>query len=107
MGEGRARRVFMNAKLFGAGEAVELGLLAKAVPADDLGEMVEAEVAPYLNCAPGAVAAAKELARDLGPVIDEATIHSTIEALKTRWETDEAAEGIGAFFAKRKATWMP
>ena len=107
MGEGRARRVFMNAKLFGADEAVQLGLPAAVVPAQDLGAAVEAEVAPYLNCAPGAVASAKKLARDLGPRIDDTTIDMTIQALKARWETDEAAEGIGAFFAKRKASWMP
>ena len=107
MGEGRARRVFMSGRLFGAQEAVELGLLARAVPADDLDDAVEAEVAPYLSCAPGAVASAKALARALGPKIDEGTIAMTIDALKSRWETDEAAEGIGAFFAKRKADWMP
>lgn len=107
MGEGRARRVFMNARLFGAGEAIELGLLARAVPAADLNDAIEAEVQPYLNCAPGAVASAKKLARDLGPRIDEDTIAMTIDALKARWETDEAAEGIGAFFEKRKAVWMP
>ncbi|WP_415402565.1 crotonase/enoyl-CoA hydratase family protein [Tateyamaria sp. SN3-11] len=107
MGEGCARRVFMSARLFGAAEAVELGLLARAVPASDLGDAVEAEVVPYLSCAPGAVAAAKSLARDLGPRIDEATISMTIDALKSRWETEEAAEGIGAFFDKRKAAWMP
>lgn len=107
MGEGRARRVFMSARLFGAEEAVALGLLARTVPADDLAAAVEAEVVPYLSCAPGAVAAAKALARDLGPRIDADTIAMTIDALKTRWETDEAAEGIGAFFDKRKAAWMP
>lgn len=107
MGEGRARRVFMSARLFGAEEAVALGLLARTVPADDLAAAVEAEVMPYLSCAPGAVAAAKALARDLGPRIDADTIAMTIDALKTRWETDEAAEGIGAFFDKRKAAWMP
>lgn len=107
MGEGRARRVFMSARLFGAEEAVALGLLARTVPADDLAAAVEAEVVPYLSCAPGAVAAAKALARELGPCIDADTIAMTIDALKTRWETDDAAEGIGAFFDKRKAAWMP
>ena len=107
MGEGRARRVFMSARLFDAAEAVELGLLARAVPADDLDAAIEAEVIPYLSCAPGAVAAAKQLARDLGPPIDSAVVEHTIAALAARWETDEAAEGIGAFFAKRKAHWMP
>ncbi|MFT6025157.1 MAG: methylglutaconyl-CoA hydratase [Ascidiaceihabitans sp.] len=106
MGEGRARRVFMSARLFGAAEAVDLGLLACAVPADDLAAAIEAEVVPYLSCAPGAVASAKALARALGPHIGEDTIAMTIDALKSRWETDEAAEGIGAFFDKRRAAWM-
>ncbi|TNF64416.1 MAG: crotonase/enoyl-CoA hydratase family protein [Rhodobacteraceae bacterium] len=105
MGEGRARRVFMNGRLFGADEAVDLGLLARAVPADALADAVEAEVEPYLSCAPGAVAAAKTLARALGPRIDEDTIAMTISALKARWETEEAAEGIGAFFERRTARW--
>ncbi|GGH21601.1 methylglutaconyl-CoA hydratase [Cribrihabitans marinus] len=105
MGEARARRVFMSARLFDAGEAVELGLLARAVPADALGAAVEAEVTPYLACAPGAVASAKQLARDLGPRIDDAVIDHTIRALVDRWETEEAGEGIGAFFDKRRPNW--
>lgn len=107
MGEGRARRVFMSGRLFDAQEAVSLGLLARSVASDQLEAAIEAEVLPYLSCAPGAVAAAKALARRLGPCIDEGTIEMTIDALKTRWETEEAAEGIGAFFDKRKPRWMP
>ncbi|WP_171178304.1 crotonase/enoyl-CoA hydratase family protein [Ruegeria sp. HKCCD8929] len=105
MGEARARRVFMSARLFDVAEAVGLGLLAKSVPADQLAEAVEAEVAPYLACAPGAVASAKQLARDLGPRIDEDVIDRTIQALVDRWKTDEAREGIAAFFGKRKPSW--
>ncbi len=107
MGEARARRVFMSARLFDAPEAVELGLLARMVPAADLSEAVEREVIPYLSCAPGAVASAKRLVRDLAGSVDDAAIDMTIRALVERWETDEAAEGIGAFFDKRKASWMP
>ncbi len=106
MGEAKARRVFMSARLFGAAEAVELGLLAKAVPAEQLAEAVEAEVVPYLNCAPGAVAAAKKLARDLGPRLDDGVIDHTIKALVERWEGPEAGEGIAAFFEKRKPVWQ-
>ncbi|NDW44725.1 crotonase/enoyl-CoA hydratase family protein [Ruegeria sp. PrR005] len=105
MGEARARRVFMSGRIFGASEAVELGLLARAVPAEELSAAVEAEVAPYLACAPGAVASAKALIRDLGPRIDDAAIDRTIQALVDRWETEEAHEGIGAFFDKRKPAW--
>lgn len=105
MGEARARRVFMSSRVFQTEEAVELGILARAVAPEDLAAAVEAEVLPYLNCAPGAVAAAKELARKLGPRIDEAVIAETIDALVTRWDSPEASEGIAAFFDKRRPNW--
>jgi methylglutaconyl-CoA hydratase len=106
MGAARARRVFFSGRVFGAGEAVELGLLARAVPEDALDEAVEAEIAPYLSAAPGAVAEGKRLVAELAATVDEAQIAATIEALVARWESDESAEGIGAFFDKRKAAWM-
>jgi methylglutaconyl-CoA hydratase len=105
MGEGLARRVFMSARLFDAEEARALGLVARVVPADRLDQAVEAEVAPYLACAPGAVAASKRLARSLGPVMNRATIERTVEALADAWERPEAHEGVSAFFDKRKPSW--
>ncbi len=105
MGESRARRVFMSARLFDAVEAVELNLLARAVAAEDLDQAVEAEVSPYLQAAPGAVAAAKRLTRALGPAITPEIIDATIERLVACWQGEEAAEGISAFFAKRKPRW--
>lgn len=106
MGEAMARRVFMSARIFKAAEAVTLGLLARAVPAEALDAAVEAEVAPYLACAPQAVAQAKALTRTLGPTIDDAVIDHTIGELVRAWEGAEAGEGISAFFEKRKAAWM-
>lgn len=101
MGEGNARRVFMSARAFGAVEAERLGIVARVVPALDLDTAVEAEVAPYLSAAPGAVAAAKRLARDLGPRIDEEVIEDTVRRLADIWESEEAARGISAFLEKR------
>jgi methylglutaconyl-CoA hydratase len=105
MGEAMARRVFFSARLFGAEEAVRLGLLARAVPFGDLDAAVEAEVAPYLACAPGAVAEAKALVRALGPRIDAGVIEASVAALVRVWEGGEAAEGIAAFFGKRRPDW--
>jgi methylglutaconyl-CoA hydratase len=84
---------------------VALGLVARAVPAADLDAAVEAEVAPYLACAPGAVAEAKALARSLAPPIDEALIERTVAALVRRWEDPEATAGIAAFFERRPPPW--
>ncbi|WP_071673642.1 crotonase/enoyl-CoA hydratase family protein [Nioella nitratireducens] len=105
MGAARARRVFMSARIFVADEAVALGLLAKAVPADALDAAVEAEVVPYLSCAPGAVARAKALIAKLEPRVNDAVVATTIDALVDAWEGDEAPEGVAAFFEKRKPIW--
>ncbi len=105
MGAARARRVFMSGRIFDASEAMSLGIIAKAVPARDLDTAIEAEVIPYLECAPGAVIAAKAYARSLEPVIDESVILRSIEALMAQWDTDEAEEGISAFFERQKPHW--
>ena len=105
MGEAMARRVFFSARLFDAAEAACLGLLARVVEASELDAAVEAEVAPYLACAPGAVAEAKALIRMLSPAPDTAQIEASIAALVTRWESFESAEGIAAFFEKRRPDW--
>ena len=106
MGEGRARRVFMSARIFDAAEAVELNILSRIVDPEDLTDEVEKEVVPYLSCAPGAVAAAKAYARSLGQRIDDDVIDQSIAALSERWQDPEASEGVNAFFDKRKAHWV-
>ncbi|MCC5954936.1 MAG: crotonase/enoyl-CoA hydratase family protein [Natronohydrobacter sp.] len=105
MGEAMARRVFMSGRRFDAGEAVRLGLLARAVTADALDDAVEAEVAPYLSCAPGAVARAKALALHLGAGIGEGGVRHSIAELVACWEGEEAQEGVEAFFTRRKPRW--
>lgn len=105
MGEAMARRVFMSARLFDAAEAVTLGLVGRTAPASALDAAVEAEVTPYLACAPGAVADAKALARQLGPPITDDIIDASIAALVARWDSDEAQEGIAAFFGRRTPGW--
>jgi methylglutaconyl-CoA hydratase len=105
MGEGNARRVFMSARAFDAAEAERLGIVSRAVVTDALDHAVEAEIAPYLQVAPGAVAAAKKLARDLGRPIDARVIDETIRRLADIWETPEALHGIAAFLDKRPPDW--
>ena len=105
MGEGKARQVFMSARIFSAQEAIALNLIAAHLPKDDLEARVEAEVTPYLSVAPEAVAASKSLARLLGPRIDDQVIEETITRLCDTWEGDEAKEGIDAFLTKRKPRW--
>lgn len=105
MGLSRAREVFGSARLFGAEEAVRLGLATRAVAPDELDAAVEFEIAPYLSAAPGAVTASKALLLRLARPIDDAVIAMTAQALADQWETAEAAQGIAAFFDRRSAPW--
>lgn len=103
IGEGRARPIFMSARIFDAAEARDLGLITTCAP--DLDAATEAEIAPFLLVSPVAAAAAKALARSLGPRIDDAVIDETIQRLVETWETEDAAHGIAAFLAKTKPRW--
>jgi len=106
MGEAKARRVMMSAKMFESDEAMSLGLLAKVVTAQDLDDAVEAEVLPYLSVAPCAVEKTKRLIRGQGGEISVAQIDASIAALVEAWDDPEAQAGISAFFAKEKAPWV-
>lgn len=105
IGAAAARRHFLSAKLFDATEAHRIGLLSQVVTPEDLDAALESEVAPFLACAPRAVAASKALVARLAPPVDAATIADTIDLLIARWEDPEAAEGIAAFLGKRKPDW--
>ena len=106
IGEGRARRVSMSARLFDSVEARDLGLVSCIVPRSDLAQAATHEATHYLATAPGAVAAAKALALRLGRSVDYAMIEASIEALADTWETNEARDGIAAFFARSPAPWV-
>lgn len=106
LGQGNARRIFMNAKLFGAHEALALGLVSEIVPENKIDEAVEAEIKWFLQCAPGAVSDAKALLKDLDRCPKDARVSMTVERLADRWETEEAKEGFQCFLENRKPSWM-
>lgn len=106
MGATRAAEVFMSARVFDADEAVRLNLLSRTVDPEGLDAAIEAEVLPYLSCAPGAVAEAKALMRDLSGRVVPEQVDMAIDALARRWQSDEAGEGVGAFFDKRAPSWQ-
>lgn len=105
IGVAAARRHMLASRLFGAEEAHRIGLLSAIAEPEDLDDAIMAEVEPFLRCAPGAVADAKALIRAVVPAPDDALIDTTVGLLVKRWENDEAAEGIAAFFERRKPRW--
>ena len=53
-----------------------------------------------------AVREAKALLNTLAGTVTPAQVDLSIDALADRWESDEARDGIAAFFEKRKAPWV-
>jgi len=106
MGPGPARQVLMSARIFAADEAQRLGLVRAVVPQEALAHHVDAEVQPYLSCAPGAVAETKTLLRALGHGVAQDQMDIAAEALAQRWQSVEAQTGIAAFFDKSPPPWQ-
>jgi methylglutaconyl-CoA hydratase len=107
IGVPNSRRIMLNATKLDGPAAARLGLLDVVVPSVvELDEAVEREVLSALQCAPGAVANAKELIRYVSTHDAQQNLTYTAAALADAWETAEIREGIDAFFNKRKPNWQ-
>lgn len=107
MGVSNARSVFLNAQVFKAAKAEAFGLVHEVVEGDGLDAAVERQIAAYLRCAPGAIAATKRLIDFVDRHDTIANFHHTIDRVAEMWASEEAAEGIQSFLQKRKPSWAP
>lgn len=102
IGLGAARALFVTGERLDAEEARRIGLVQAVVPADELDAAVEEKGKRALQAGPQAVAASKQLLRDIAgktPVeAGDRTVH-TIADLRVG---PEGQEGIRAFLEKRK-----
>ncbi len=105
IGEPAARRWMLNGSRFGSEEAYRIGLIAEAVPEEELEAVVMTHVDAFLQCAPGAVAACKGLIRFVTTHDAETNRQRTPEFLADTWESVEAKAGIAAFLDKTEPPW--
>ncbi|MDA0656338.1 MAG: enoyl-CoA hydratase/isomerase family protein [Proteobacteria bacterium] len=106
IGPGAARRYFHTAEVFDAEEAKRIGILHEAVDLEDLDESVNGLIKAILGNAPEANAACKKLIREIGSTVDESTRADTARRIAAIRATEEAQEGIAAFFDKRAPGWV-
>lgn len=107
IGVPHARRMMLNALPLDGQAAKELGLLDVVVDSEaELDAAVQQEIDRVLQCAPGAVAASKQLIRYVSRHDRQQSIEYTVTALADAWESEEIKEGIDAFLNKRKPNWM-
>lgn len=105
LGTAKARRYFLNGRTFDAGEAVDLGLLDRAVAPDALDAAVQEEVDLVLQCAPGAVRTIKRLIDYVDRHEFEDNCMYTVDRIADMWDDAEASEGLASFAEKRKPFW--
>ena len=101
VGEKKAREIWYLCRRYTAEQAVEMGLVNMAVPADELDAEVDRWCAEILERSPTAIAIAK---RSFNAATESLRGISSMgmQALALFYDTDESREGVNAFMEKRK-----
>lgn len=107
IGPSAARELFLTASRFNAKRARRIGLIHKIVPESDLDSAVDECVQEVLSSAPGAIAAAKALIKDVANRPSADVIGLTTTRIAEQRVSAEGQEGMRAFLQKRKPNWIP
>lgn len=106
IGERSARRYFLTAERFDAGEALRIGLLHSVVPEPELDAVVGRIVEELLKGGPKAITAAKDLIAHVAHrPVDQHLAEETAARIARIRVTPEGQEGIAAFLDKRSPGW--
>jgi methylglutaconyl-CoA hydratase len=106
IGIGNARELCLSGTRFDAARAKAIGLISEIVPADRLDDAVERHAQLFLKAAPGAVAKAKALLRQVHGRLPEDVVGLTTAAIADQRVSPEGQEGLKAFLEKRPAAWL-
>lgn len=107
MRRGEAMEAFLRGNRFSGARAAELGLINRAVPEAELDAAVDEVIADVVRGGPLALAAAKQLVRDV-PQMDQSDAFAYTTTLSGNlFASDEAAAGMKAFLAREDAPWVP
>jgi methylglutaconyl-CoA hydratase len=101
-----AQAAFLRGHRFPAAEAVRMGLINAAVPADALDAEIDAIVDDLLAGEPAAIAAAKQLTARVPTMTETEAFDWTAELSSQLFASDAAREGMTAYLEKRPAPWV-
>lgn len=106
LGARQARRYFLTAEVFDAAEARRIGLVHEVVPGERLDERLASFVERLSQAGPDALREAGQLIDSVaGRALDDALLDETAAWITRLRTSDEAQEGIAAFFEKRAPRW--
>jgi len=106
VGEGRAREFFLTGERLTADQALQSGLVNRAVPPEDLDAEVDAMVSQLISSGPKALKCCKDLLDTVSDQsLQDAKIH-TAKVIANLRKSEEGQEGMDAFLNKRKPNWV-
>ena len=106
VGTQRALELILTGRTFTAEEAVEMGLVARAVPADDLAAATDELVAQLTSLSRPVLALTKRaVVEGLERPLSEALEHADALYLDDLMALDDSHEGLAAFIEKREPVW--
>lgn len=106
VGERQARALLLCGDSIAAHRAVEIGLLTRAVPEEELDRAVDDATDAVLQGAPGALLETRRLFNQLSHHELEADLALAREVHRHMRTSAEAREGLAAFQEKRKPDWV-
>lgn len=105
LGFTRARELMLTGRRFNGTEAQQYGIAHLACPPEDMNTVLEQQLDLLRQCAPGAIAAIKELMFAVSGQSLDATVAYRANLLNTLRTGAEAQEGMLSFIQKRPPQW--
>ena len=105
MRHGEAMEVFLRGNRFPATRAAELGLISRAVPADQLDAAVNEVLADLRLGGPKALGFAKSLVYEVPGMEQKEAFAWTADLSQRLFKSEEAAAGMKAFLKREKPPW--
>ena len=102
-----ARAAFLRGNRFLAPEAMRMGIINEAVPAERLDAAVDEVVRDLVKGSPAALAATKRLLATVPDLSTDEAFGWTAPLSAELFRGDDAQEGMAAFLEKRPAAWIP
>jgi methylglutaconyl-CoA hydratase len=105
VGDKRARDLLLSGRLFGAEEALRMGLVTEVVEPERLLERVRELSAALKMNSPQSTAATKRLLATQHKAWLDAAMAEALRTNAEARETEDFGEGVAAFLEKRQPVW--
>ena len=105
IGDKRCRDLLITGRIFGATEALQMGLVNEIVEREELEPRAHALAKSLMDNSPQSISATKQLLAAQNRAWLDAAIVAAMQANAESRETADFREGVSAFLEKRKPIW--